>query len=111
MPFGTWVHLEKGRRWESGKVEKVRRSGGGDAGEEAGMRLESSRVRSPNPGLPQVLSPRAARLVGVTCAELAGRPPRQRGRGQGQGTWSAVPMEGVGDGVKAGSRYCGGGEA
>lgn len=47
------------------------------------------------------------RICGVTCAELAGRPP---GLGGDQDTWSAVRIRGVGDGVRSGSGLLGGGE-
>lgn len=40
------------------------------------------------------------RVGGVTCAELVGR---------GRDTWSAVRMEGVGDGVKVAPGILGGG--
>lgn len=48
---------------------------------------------------------RRGKINGVTCAELTGRPP---GWGGGRDTWSAVPVEGIGDGVKAGSGILGG---
>lgn len=65
------------------------------------------RVRSPNPGLPQVLFPGGTGLVGVTCAELAGRPQGRAWPGSGHLVRS--PDGRRGDGVKAGSPILRGG--
>lgn len=63
--------------------------------------MGASRVRSPNPGLPQVLFLGARDWWGSPV--LSWRGALRGGAWPGSDTWSAVPMEGVGDGVKAGS--------